>query len=351
MTSHHETDAYDPTTDPWLAQQRAMMNDLDAVLDVKAGLHEVLLQSRPDAMVDNLDTVLDVEAGLHEVLSTAPPGPRPPAHPNTAATDSSLAQQLLESVGAEARMQLRAHPDVARSHRRLDHVRTLDRIVTHSLERIRALTHGLEDARDLASTRDLVVVIAHDLEDAHDLITRDLTRDLTHGLIVNDLAPSLTADLARPHARALARALDVAHGLALRLAHDLDNDRNVVARTVAINLSLDLDRALGLILNLVDIWTKGVKKTLSEMLGRDLSALDMNLVDRFLHDFTTSNLRNADLRGISLDGVRWSMTGTQWPPDVDVEALKSRSVETPAGSGTWTVRPGTTMAEEPTTIQ
>ncbi|MFD9489139.1 MerR family transcriptional regulator [Streptomyces sp. NPDC059991] len=47
---------------------RALTEGLDDVLDVEAGLHEVLLQSRHDAAVANLDDILDTEAGLRDAL-------------------------------------------------------------------------------------------------------------------------------------------------------------------------------------------------------------------------------------------------------------------------------------------
>ncbi|MDO0914146.1 hypothetical protein QQM39_25930 [Streptomyces sp. DT2A-34] len=64
-----------------------------------------------------------------------------------------------------------------------------------------------------------------------------------------------------------------------------------------------------------------------------------------LDDFTHDDLRDTDLRGIDFSGVHWSQR-TQWPPVVDVEALKARSDETPPGSGTWIIRSGTTTIRD-----
>ena len=44
-----------------------------------------------------------------------------------------------------------------------------------------------------------------------------------------------------------------------------------------------------------------------------------------LNDFTGADLRNADLTGVSLEGLRWSAT-TQWPSDW-VEQIEHGSVE------------------------
>jgi hypothetical protein len=68
--------------DRWLADQhRELLNDLDATLDVEAGLAEVLLRSRYNDFAAELDRSLDAEAGLAAIVSPAPaqkpPDPQP----------------------------------------------------------------------------------------------------------------------------------------------------------------------------------------------------------------------------------------------------------------------------------
>ncbi|MDX2936984.1 hypothetical protein [Streptomyces ipomoeae] len=65
-----------------------------------------------------------------------------------------------------------------------------------------------------------------------------------------------------------------------------------------------------------------------------------------MDDFTTADLRTAylrtvDLTGIDLSGVHWSQYTTQWPSAMDVEDLKTRSAETPPGSGIRVAQSGT----------
>lgn len=47
---------------------RALVDDLDDVIDTEAGLQEVLLQARYDDAVEDLTGVLDVDAGLLDIL-------------------------------------------------------------------------------------------------------------------------------------------------------------------------------------------------------------------------------------------------------------------------------------------
>jgi hypothetical protein len=62
------------------------------------------------------------------------------------------------------------------------------------------------------------------------------------------------------------------------------------------------------------------------------------LVDGALDDFIQADLSRADLTSIDLGGIRWSLSGTQWPPGFDVEELLLQSDETAPGSGVWAVR-------------
>jgi hypothetical protein len=60
-----------PATDPeqHLADSyKALLDDLDAVVDTEAGLRDALLQPDHDAAIDGLDDVLDVDAGLRDAL-------------------------------------------------------------------------------------------------------------------------------------------------------------------------------------------------------------------------------------------------------------------------------------------
>ncbi|MEV4334769.1 hypothetical protein AB0K02_30340 [Streptomyces sp. NPDC049597] len=364
MTDHRETYENDQTADGRLTRQRVLMNALDAVLDVEAGLREVLLQSRPAAVIDDLDAVLDVEAGLREVLPTAPPAPKVQPQLRTAEAGSPSAEQLFPSVSNQARLQLRAHPAVTRAYRTFERAISLAHALGFELDRARAFVSALDLARALARA----LSVDSDLGLARD---RSLSRDLVRALgLARRLVPG------RP--RSLALDLDRARDLALRVHRDLDLglarglaragalDR---ARAFDLALALDsthtvalagareptpvpaLDTARATADDLVSTRAEEVKQAIDSALGQALPGLDVDLVDGFLNDFTTSDLRNADLGGIDLVGVRWSMSGTQWPNDVDIEDLKTRSEETPVGSGIWTVRSGTATVGDLATYQ
>ncbi|MFF4442386.1 hypothetical protein [Streptomyces sp. NPDC001621] len=353
MTDHRETRENDQWADAWIDQQRARMNAFRDALDVEAGLREILLQSRPAAMVDDLDAVLDIEAGLREVLPTNPPAHSAQPHPSTAEAGSPSAEQLFQSVSPQSRIRLRAHPAVRRPHRILVLALTIDR----------ALDHDVTLARDLVRTRDLALTsdLASDFDRAralvHDLVSAvDGTRALVH-----DLVDALQYDLTRARTRVSGRylrariaALKSDSTLAMALVNNLDS-ASALARGLANDLGLDRSRtsdpAVGLASKLsrfrasarafVNRRAEEVRQAISNVLGQELSWLGGDLVDSFLSDFTTSDLRNADLSGTHLDGVRWSVSGTRWPSSVDIEDLKTHSEETPAGSGIWTVRSGT----------
>jgi hypothetical protein len=49
------------------------------------------------------------------------------------------------------------------------------------------------------------------------------------------------------------------------------------------------------------------------------------LTDGALDDFTSADLTCANLAQADLTGVRWSLTGTAWPPGTDIKALLARS--------------------------
>ncbi|GAA3081746.1 hypothetical protein [Streptosporangium carneum] len=226
MNAHRPFDHHDEPVDRWLDEhQRALEDDLDTVLDVEAGLREVLLQSQHDALVGDLGTVLDVEAGLAAILPVAQPEPR------TEEQEHPAAKQFNWPVSPEDRLALRLNPDVTATFRELNRARALDR-------------------------------------------NRALDRDLT------------------------------------------------------------------------SFYVAKVRKTIALVVGQDLPILHESLVEAFLDDFTTVDLRNANLIAVDLGGVRWSANGTKWPERMDIEALKSRSKEIGTRSGIYVVQSGSATVRD-----
>ncbi|WP_436762722.1 hypothetical protein [Streptosporangium sp. V21-05] len=259
--------------------------------------------------MDDLDTVLDVEAGLAAILPAAVPPPAPVVQPQPHATeqDRPASGQLTWPIGPEDRLMLRLHPQVMTTSRNL----VLIGILAHRLDlafgRIRALCPELVRDLDLdldrGSVLDLVSVLSRVLD-----CVRDLARDL-----------DLDLDSVRDRVRALARSL----------ARDLD-------------LVLRLDLAGGI----VDFHVAEVREAIALALGQDLPGLDEASLKAFLDDFTTADLRAANVTGVNLDGVRWSESGTKWPRGMDTEALKVRSEEIGTGSGIHVVRSGSATVHD-----
>ncbi|MEU0208343.1 hypothetical protein ABZ235_41205 [Streptomyces canus] len=349
MTRHPEPEFGEETTPHPLDQhQRALTNWLDTVLDVETGLREILLQSHYETAMDGLDAVLDVETGLAAIVHTSPPPPVQAPGPMVTSPSRTSDEYFLQSVSPPLRMALRANTDVAISHQAFDRARNRNRALALNLNLNRALAFDL--ALDLV--RDLAQALARNLDGVLD---SDRCRSLV--LVCTPDRARLDDDLHRnrhnrhptvEHTFHEARSLvcDVAEDLRALdrvFAVDLALDRAVdLGRSLDLAIDLALDRAITLDINafLFDFRISEIRRSIGLMLGRELPPLGMDSLAAFLDDFTTSDLRTADLVGIDLSGVRWSVKGTWWPAAVDIDDLKTRSEETPAGSGIWVVQSG-----------
>ncbi|WP_238427062.1 hypothetical protein [Streptomyces adustus] len=335
MTRH--PDPGDQAAHHWLTQhQHALTHALDDLLDTAAGLREVLLQSHHDTATSNLDTVLDTEAGLAAILPTPPaPTAHTPHHPTET-------RELLHTLCPADRMILRNNPEVKAASQAL------------------ALDHVLDRARAFDLTFDLACELTVDLERA---IERAVAVHLDHDLAVHlDLAQTVAADLelARHPNRNRDRAFDLVVSLTVArdrvVDHDLARDLDFAlarARDLAraFDVTLDLDLDVGLVCGvIVEIRTAEVGRAIGLALGREPLVLDRDSLHGLLDDFTTSDLSSTDLTGVDLSGVHWSEHTTHWPPGSDPEGLKSRSDESPPGSGVWIVRSGTATELFPTSV-
>jgi hypothetical protein len=389
------TDAAAPlptAVDRWLSEQRKTVdNDIAQFLDVDGGLREVLIHARHADLVEDLNHRLDVEAGLAAILPTAA-GARvtdPQDTPTAPATDGVELRMCLAAVPPQTRLALRNHPVVTLSvladlhcracelalDPRLDRTRdldlALDRAVGLDLDRALDPRLDLSRALDRALARALASALGLDLDLdlARNLgLGRDRARDL--GL---DLDFARDLDLGRDRDRAVALAL--APALALAFVHALDRASAFFggqdfglnrARARARDLAVDLARTLGLdsarARDLARVRVRVPDRARTRDLARDLArGLDevlgtflglagavgfgSALLDGLLDDFTGADLSTVELTGVDLVGVRWSLRGTRWPAELDVEQLRNHSRETKPGSEVYVVRRGVETAE------
>ncbi|MFJ2635492.1 hypothetical protein ACIO6U_26570 [Streptomyces sp. NPDC087422] len=334
MTAEHHHD------ERLLAEHaRSLAGDLDGVLDIEAGLSEVLLQSRHAALTQ--DVPLDVDAGLASVLPApdpdripgAPPPPAPttkyapPRSPNLVEAmlhvnfPAGMAKSESTLTPAVGRMEVRSQPQIAAGTRAVFLAQRLadddggDR--GRALDRVDLLAAVLDFARHMVREPEFVSAFrraATFLGRAEPAPGRPLTadgylrealrlaREATHGMAAGgDSYLSRTADLA--YEIAAAPGLDRA--LAERAARILGAVRIALVRSqFATHLVTHDDQRMALLLD----------------------------------DFTVTDLTSVDLRGADLTAVRWTETGTRWPPGFDLADLRSRSDESPPGSAIYVVR-------------
>jgi hypothetical protein len=311
------------------ALHRATGYQLDAVLDLDSGLREILIAVQYREVGSTLDGVLDVDAGLQAIVPAAKQRTAIPAAytPTCKSTKvNGAVATLLMSLDTQTRLAIRNHP--ALDALAIVFILTQAHLTGPRYRRGLTVNLHLNRARNLALglAHDLTLGIAHDLTLNLGLalgLAHDLTLDLTR-------TRGLTLDLAL--ARALARALALARTLTLTLARTLD-----LALTHA--LTHDLTRNLDLTRNI------GRDHALTHDRDHDDDhALNLNTalvrdLNHARHDFTTADLRGANLTEVQLDRLRWS-TITLWPSETwrDQALRDSTEVE----PGIFEIRGGTT---------
>ena len=150
-------------------------------------------------------------------------------------------------------------------------------------------------------------------------------RELARGLVAG-----LSADLKR--------ALD----LTVRVDREADQARwRVLDRSLSRTLDLAIERARAL----DRLCGQGLAGRLGIALAEGLAQA---LLDGAMDDFTSADLTYASLSDPGLTdarladsyliGVRWSLSGTIWPPGTDITALLARSQELDPGSGVLVVK-------------
>jgi hypothetical protein len=301
--------AFDPSqpagTHDRLAEiHAAMSSTLKGLLDVEAGLREVLVAAHHSSLTNDLIKTLHITAGVHAIAPVpAPPKADPSAEP--APIEGEVAR-LLTLLDVPTRLAIRNHHAfdalavVFTLHTALDlagdlatHIEGSD--IRPALDAVRALTDVLGNDTTAGTLYAEIGPDDHPADLVHDLLSALADHAIARALII---APQLVRALERAFARAVAFARKSSRGMGVALRR-------------AVDLDIDLDRAVDR--------------------ARHLA--------RARHDFTTADLRGIDLTGIRLDGLRWS-AATTWPS----EDWRSKAVLVSAEiePGIYEIRGGTT---------
>lgn len=105
---------------------------------------------------------------------------------------------------------------------------------------------------------------------------------------------------------------------------------------------LNIERSIGRTLALALVRSRALDRVCAQgVAGRlgisQAEGLAEALLDGVIDDFTSADLTYASVAGADLTGVRWSLSGTIWPPETDVKALLARSEEVKLGGGVLVV--------------
>ncbi|MFG2918918.1 hypothetical protein ACGF0D_39300 [Kitasatospora sp. NPDC048298] len=253
-------------------------------------------------------------------------------------------------------------------------------VIDPALNRANALNRALGRASNYVSQ--MVRDLAHDLESSHrlarnlsvapnlnlgrtvernlvDLLARGLglARELARSLVLY-IADDLRLGLVDPRNRAfhispdVVRVIACARELANELGHNhafdpvrgltQDHDPSIATGRERLALSQDLAHGQALARDLDSTLNQAVHG----LLGLDVAGeIAPEALYDLLDDFTQADLSTVDLAGIDLEGIRWSDYATRWPAAMDIGRLREQSLETPVGSGIYTVRRGTTATD------
>lgn len=268
-----------------------------------------------------------------------------------------------------------SNPQVPYFNQRLGRARDLD--LAYDLRRDLDLTYAISRARNMSST------LAQQLGLARENLRHAPAHDIAHAInytLGNTGALAVLLDGAIQVRRYLAHTHQHDHGPTEPLAHTLDT---VLGRAhdIVDNLGLNLPRTrfqhgysdpnpteasahardLNELLNHAQVLAHNIALEHARDLARDLTemaAMFLQLPDApsevlgqalqasNLDDFTVADLTNADLGNVDLQGVCWSVWGTQWPPAADVQALIRASREIDPGSGRYLIEDSLTSTAD-----
>lgn len=292
----------------WL---KGLTESLDELLDLEAGLRDILFASRHQAMVQALEDVLDVEAGLDDILPITDELPFKAVKKPAAALSAWATDFAHMPVGARL---------LLRSHLLMGELQNVN-VIALAREKCRQI--GIALGRDprpaSALTRSLAGELADLLGGSFDLDhARDLVRDFTFVSIDLARARSLIRDIDL----ALAQGLDRTRTRALGRARSAYRDLDIVYQSFR-SLDIALAEDLG-------------RKANESVSNTGLSAAIKRILDA-VSDVIDADLSNVDLDGIPLVGLRWSRH-TQWPAGWKDRIRPPTSVE--ISPGIFEVRDG-----------
>lgn len=274
--------------DPRLRARRdAFVLGIAEQLDIDSGLSEVLITHRHERLVRDLRGNLDINAGLADILNAISIG----------ITDTPIALRDMADHGS---------------------VDWVDRKLATMSLRLRLLLRA-DFAAYLSASADLVKMIRADTSE----------RILEIGQAHSHDVSSLAFDEVR---RQLSRLFS--HGGPGRAGRGDPYEEEWVASVGNYTFSL-VDRARA------GIEDRSALRDPCPVLNELETYL--RTLGRLLNDFTHADLRDTDLNGVSLDGVRWSAATTRWP-DRWREQIQRDSV--PIRKGIFEIRYGTKKQQD-----
>lgn len=219
-------------------------------------------------------------------------------------------------------------------HLKLNVTVTRDSVLILTLDQASERHLALANIRYFAAALHLACDLPHAIDGTlarHLDLRLSLSRDDDLELAC-ELAAGLDSDLERAHAR----------------AHDLNDElRKTRQRILNVNQAreqiLNIDRSISRTLDLAFVRSRALDRVCAQGVAGRLGispteGLAEALLDGAMDDFTSADLTYARVADADLTGVRWSLSGTIWPPETDVKALLARSEEAEPGGGVLVVK-------------
>ncbi|WP_194838607.1 hypothetical protein [Nocardia sp. XZ_19_369] len=351
----------------WLAGQHTdFLHGLAERLDLEAGLREVQLPDRHTRLLDGVGARFDVEAGLAAILPNAPKSASPATDPGSAqrAVDDlanvpvpdrlRIRAEYAHKLGAAARMALRLSTEFDQQGSQLDLQvsRALrDRRLEEFHDEFNALfpqAQALPRPTEIRSGDFTFVLPARDDEgwtvdvaltgepenqspeaaedEQHDVgaedrngpdprtaeaIARwfDTDTDTDTGPSRDQILGALAEALSTPSHRVPAGSVSRGVDAIMRWVDDTRGAGAFGAQWIATMRVYVLEFMAGEQADLASA---------SDPIGRVTQALaaiaaDLAGFERMLNDFIGADLREVDLEGVPLEGLRWSAVTTRWP--------------------------------------